>query len=267
MSQIGFCETITPIGSYVEDIWSLNMSAELQLHSTLDAMNESSSHEDLWSKLFSYMSFCDIDALVYHHLPPPGTLDYKENLVVKKQLKLSNENQTDFVSYIFDLKLRKRARVMDHVKYWSYSAAAANDLSVENECQPCFNLSQDIKGVTFPVHGPGGRNGCFSLVYNETDSLKIEQQVRILQWACQNAHQLLCKLYLLDAKPIPKLTDRETEILSWVARGKSNSVIAQILGISPHTVNTYMRRLFLKLGTSDRTSVSLIGISNGLIEI
>jgi len=243
------------------------MSVELKLQSTLNAMNESSSDQDLWSKLFSYMSFCDINALVYHHLPPPGTLDYKENLIVKKQFKSTNDDQTEFVNYIFDLKLRKGARVMDHVKYWNYTAAAARDIIVENEGIAVFNVSQDINAVTFPVHGPGGRNGCFSLVYDETDSIKIEQKVRILQWACQNAHQLFCKLYVLNSKRIPKLTDREAEILSWVARGKSNSVIAQILGISPHTVNTYMRRLFLKLGTSDRTSVSLIGISNGLIEI
>jgi len=243
------------------------MSAELQLEPILDAMSESSSREDLWNKLFTYMHFCEISALVYHHLPPPGTLDYKENLVVKKQFKSTEDNQVEFVNYIFDLKLRKGARVMDDVKYWSYSANAAKDILVENEAETIFDLSEHINAVTFPVHGPGGRNGCFSLVYDEADSVKIEQKVRILQWACQNAHQLFCKLYLLNSKTIPKLTERETEILSWVARGKSNSVIAQILGISPHTVNTYMRRLFLKLGTSDRTSVSLIGISNGLIEL
>lgn len=243
------------------------MSAELQLQSTLDAMSESSTHDDLWRKLFSYMSFCNIHALLYHHLPPPGALDYRDNVIVKKQFEPSKDDQTGFASYIFDLKLRKGARVLDDVKYWSYSAAAAKDIITENKGDADLVLSQDIYAVTFPVHGPGGRNGCFTLIYDDSDGIKIDEKIRILQWACQNAHQLFCKLYLSNSKTIPKLTERETEILSWVARGKSNSVIAQILGISPHTVNTYMRRLFLKLGTSDRTSVSLIGISNGLIEI
>ena len=246
---------------------SLIMSAEVQLKSILDAMSESSSQEDLWSKLSSYMRFCDIHAFVYHHLPPPGSMDYRENVVVEKQFKSTEDNLAAFANYIFDLKLRKGARVLDQSKYWSYSAASANDIVAENQGPPVLHLTGGINGVTFPVHGPGGRNGCFSLVYGEVDGVKIEQKVRILQWACQNAHQLFCKLHLLNSKTFPKLTDRETEILSWVARGKSNSVIAQILGISPHTVNTYMRRLFLKLGTSDRTSVSLIGISNGLIEL
>jgi DNA-binding CsgD family transcriptional regulator len=243
------------------------MTADLQLQPILDAMSESSSQEDLWNKLFSYMNFCDIDALVYHHLPPPGALDYKEDLVVEKQFKRPEDELVEFINHIFDANLRKGARVLDHAKYWSYSATAAKDTMIENGAENSLNLSGQINAVTFPVHGPGGRNGCFSLVYSETDEVRVEQKVRILQWACQNAHQLFCKLYLSNVKAIPKLTEREAEILSWVARGKSNSVIAQILGISPHTVNTYMRRLFLKLGTSDRTSVSLIGISNGLIEI
>jgi len=243
------------------------VSAELQLQSTLEAMSHSSNHEDLWSKLFSYMSLCDIHALIYHHLPTPGSLDYYEKLVVKKQFKATEDNQVEFVRHIFDLKLRRGARVMDDAKYWSYSAAAARDLINENQDWPSLKISHDIKVVTFPVHGPGGRNGCFSLVHDDEISTQLEQKVRVLKWACQNAHQLFCKLHVSTSQNIPSLTDRETEILSWVARGKSNSVIAQILGISPHTVNTYMRRLFLKLGTSDRTSVSLIGISHGLIEI
>lgn len=243
------------------------MSAQVQLQSTLDAMSHSSNHEDLWSQLFSYMNMCDIQALVYHHLPPPGSLDYHEKLIVKKQFVPSGDDQVKFINYIFDLKLRRGARAMNDVKYWSYSAKAATDIILENEQMPDFAITEDIRAITFPVHGPGGRNGCFSLIYNDAEGVELEQKMRVLQWACQNAHQLFCKLHLSSSNNIPTLTAREAEILSWVARGKSNSVIAQILGISPHTVNTYMRRLFLKLGTSDRTSVSLIGINNGLIEI
>lgn len=239
----------------------------MQLQSTLDEISHSTSHEDLWSKLFSYMRFCEIEALVYHHLPPPGALDYHENIVVKKQIKTSHDNHVEFMVCLFDKILRKGARAMQDVKYWSYTAEAAQNLITENENSPALKITENIVGLTFPVHGPSGRNGCFSLVYNEPDERKREQTIRLLKWVCQNAHQFFCKLYLSNSETLPTLTARETEILSWVARGKSNNVIAQILGISPHTVNTYMRRLFLKLGTSDRTSVSLIGISNGLIDI
>ena len=245
------------------------MSAEiqLQLQNTLDSMGKSDSYEELWNKLFSYMSFCEINALTYHHLSPSGALGFAEHNVVKKQFASSVYDETNLLDFVFDLKLRKGARVMDQPKYWSYSAEAANDMIIENGGPPHLSISNSIHAVTIPVHGPGGRNGCFSLSYNEMDEILFEQKLRLLQWACQNAHLKYCKLHDLTSNDYPKLTERETEILTWVAKGKSNSVIAQILGISHHTVNTYLRRCFLKLGTSDRTSLALIGISHGLIEL
>ncbi len=61
------------------------------------------------------------------------------------------------------------------------------------------------------------------------------------------------------------LSARQKEILSWVALGKSNSVIASILEISPHTVDTHLRRAFERLGTTDRTVAAIRGIEAGLI--
>lgn len=63
------------------------------------------------------------------------------------------------------------------------------------------------------------------------------------------------------------LSERETEILKWVANGKSNSVISEILGISTGTVDTYLRRVFQKLEVADRTMAAVKGISLGLIGV
>ena len=54
-------------------------------------------------------------------------------------------------------------------------------------------------------------------------------------------------------------------MLGWVAGGKSNTVIADILGISAHTVDAHLRRICLKLGVSDRISAAVRGIGIGLI--
>ena len=48
------------------------------------------------------------------------------------------------------------------------------------------------------------------------------------------------------------LTKREAEVLGWVAGGKTNAEIAQILHISAFTVKNHMRRLFQKLDVSNR---------------
>src|SRR5258708_756497 len=50
------------------------------------------------------------------------------------------------------------------------------------------------------------------------------------------------------------LTQRESEVLLWIARGKSNRAIADILTLSPRTVNKHLEQIFSKLGLENRTS-------------
>jgi len=48
------------------------------------------------------------------------------------------------------------------------------------------------------------------------------------------------------------LTHRESEILSWVAQGKTNPEIGTILGISPRTVQKHLERVYSRLGVENR---------------
>jgi len=50
------------------------------------------------------------------------------------------------------------------------------------------------------------------------------------------------------------LTERETEVLTWVAEGKSNSDIGMILGIKSATVKKHLEHIFQKIGVETRTS-------------
>jgi len=52
------------------------------------------------------------------------------------------------------------------------------------------------------------------------------------------------------------LTQRESEVLLWLARGKSNRDIAEILGISPRTVNKHVEQVFSKLDVENRASAT-----------
>jgi DNA-binding CsgD family transcriptional regulator len=53
------------------------------------------------------------------------------------------------------------------------------------------------------------------------------------------------------------LTARERDVLRWVAAGKSNVQIAQILAIRPRTVHKHLERVFRKLGVENRTAAAL----------
>lgn len=52
------------------------------------------------------------------------------------------------------------------------------------------------------------------------------------------------------------LTPREAEVLAWVARGRTNAEIADLLGMSARTVQKHLERVFQKLGVESRTAAA-----------
>lgn len=53
-----------------------------------------------------------------------------------------------------------------------------------------------------------------------------------------------------------RLTKRENDVLGWIAAGKSNKEIGEILGLSAGTVGKHLERIFLKLGVENRTAAA-----------
>jgi len=68
------------------------------------------------------------------------------------------------------------------------------------------------------------------------------------------------------ADPTPVLTKREIEVLIGMSHGRSNAQIGQELFLSEDTVKTHARRLFRKLGASDRAQAVAIGLRRGIID-
>jgi DNA-binding NarL/FixJ family response regulator len=56
------------------------------------------------------------------------------------------------------------------------------------------------------------------------------------------------------------LTLREAEVLLWIAHGKSNKEIAEILTMSPRTVNKHLEQIFNKLAVEKRTSAATLAV-------
>ncbi len=75
-----------------------------------------------------------------------------------------------------------------------------------------------------------------------------------------------CHLLLLEesrqprswSDPIHRLSPREQEVLSWIAEGKTNEEIAQILGMSVYTVKNHVKRILDTLGVGNRTAAATI---------
>lgn len=87
-----------------------------------------------------------------------------------------------------------------------------------------------------------GRRLFVQLLFRETDSicLLLERSPGIA--ATLGAHRIL--------------TRRQIEVLTWVARGKTNAEIAKILGLKPKTIGKYLERIYPKLGVENRTAAA-----------
>ena len=79
----------------------------------------------------------------------------------------------------------------------------------------------------------------------------------------QAGHQRVCVLLRETSSKKYELSEREREVLEWLASGKSLWVIAGILDLSPDTVKTYAKRIYAKLGVSDRVGAVVKALKLG----
>ena len=62
------------------------------------------------------------------------------------------------------------------------------------------------------------------------------------------------------------LSEREIEVLSLIAAGNSNKLIAAQLSLSEDTVKGHVKSIFLKLGVNGRTHAVTVGLKRGIIQ-
>jgi DNA-binding NarL/FixJ family response regulator len=63
------------------------------------------------------------------------------------------------------------------------------------------------------------------------------------------------------------LSQRELEVLAFVARGASNKEAARSLHISEATIKSHLLRIFRKLGVEDRTAAVTVALEKGLLRL
>lgn len=55
-------------------------------------------------------------------------------------------------------------------------------------------------------------------------------------------------------------TERESDVLYWIAKGKTNKEIGEILSMSPRTVNKHLEQIYKKLKVENRTAAAAVAI-------
>jgi DNA-binding CsgD family transcriptional regulator len=103
-----------------------------------------------------------------------------------------------------------------------------------------------------------------------TASFPENEQLQLQYMGKLGANEFLLRLAKDSSADTPTefsselgLTSREGEVLSWLSKGKTNRDIAQILGLSPRTVDKHLEQIYAKLGVENRTAAAAIATSTG----
>jgi DNA-binding CsgD family transcriptional regulator len=105
---------------------------------------------------------------------------------------------------------------------------------------------------------------CLAVGDHDTAELELDTaRAAFVQIGAKPDHARVAAL-LGRGGPDERLTARETEVLRWVASGRSNSDIAVALVISEHTVARHLQNIFAKLGVSTRTAAAAYAFEHRL---
>ena len=229
----------------------------------LEAIQEQEDAQALWALMLSYFHDRGIARVSYHHFSP----DIQDERAVT--INADGFSQ-EWVCHYIEKKLytidpiTELAQTSVNPFRWSDVRSL---MSLSQQQSLYLTQMRDAgvgDGLAFQVYGPGLRNGYVGLGVDDPRHFPSDATVLDLHVVAQAGHLKFCALHPVG--PLPSdLSPRERQILHWIARGKSNGIIADILSLSPHTVDTMVRRIFAKLGVSDRTTAAIQGVGAGLI--
>jgi LuxR family transcriptional regulator, quorum-sensing system regulator SolR len=124
-------------------------------------------------------------------------------------------------------------------------------------------------GIAFPFHAPGQRLDLMSIRRSDGGraDLANSRLLHAISFYAWTRYLDLSQERLMLEASCAALTPRELEILDWCKKGKSRPEIAQILSISPKTVEFHLSNVMDKLGASNQIAAVVIALQRGLLEL
>lgn len=118
------------------------------------------------------------------------------------------------------------------------------------------------------------RAGALGYLLKESAGAEVVAAVRAVaegnRYLGQKITEAVLTDYLLhkrEKSPLESLSEREREVLQLTVEGKSAAQVADVLSLSPKTVETYRSRLMQKLGVNDLPALVKFAIQHGLTSL
>jgi LuxR family quorum sensing-dependent transcriptional regulator len=122
-------------------------------------------------------------------------------------------------------------------------------------------------GLSVPIFGPTGSTGYVSYAIFKGLKPDLPANKRTFHLMTLYAADRICSLRSAGSAHKPIVTNRQREVLTWVAAGKSAWEIGEILNISARTVEEHAQQVLQRLGAVNRTQAVAIAIRDRVIAI
>lgn len=112
----------------------------------------------------------------------------------------------------------------------------------------------------------GLRAGAKAYLLKDTPCVEVLEVIRAVS---DGQHYVSAKIgtRLAARMERPRLSDREFEVLSLMAKGKNNKAIATELNITENTVKFHVANVMIKLGAGDRTHAVVKALQQGIVKL
>ncbi len=150
----------------------------------------------------------------------------------------------------------------DPVARYLQKASAPCSMDLVEEPSDVLVSSGFEHAVVVPLHAATGKRHGLIMVGGHTEP--DHQRLALIALDAALVFQRYFEV-ILSLESISGLSDREIQIVRWTSEGKTSAEIAIILGLSEHTVNSYIAAVLRKLHVVNRAQMVASAIRSGLI--
>jgi len=196
------------------------------------------------------------------------------DIEVPAQLGLIHNYPRDWMDYYFENEFDRIDPVLIHANQkvgmfeWK---EIPRFLDLRKKQRLCLNLGEEAglhNGLGILMRGPSNQTAGIALATAEKKDA-FDGDLDLVSAYCQHFYVAFKRL---KERPAPAgsnifLTEKERDILSMVLYGRSDAMIADKLHMSVHTVDSHMRKIFMKLEVNNRTMAVVKALTLGLIHL
>ena len=230
------------------------------LATTIVAIERSADMHALRRSVRAFAGPLGYDRFILYAAPLSGG-GLVEQLLWMEGKWVSEGTEFDPETYLARCPVNRHVLETDHPFFWTKTGQPGHD-AYRIVRRPS---GSGIHGLQVPVFGHAGLIGAMSFGGTMIDStVDTRTALTLVAVAAFYAAQRLANPNV--PAPIPHLSDRELEVMRWVASGRRQVDIAVMLGLSERTVENHLRRIRKRLGATSTAQAMHLVVRAGSLE-